>query len=83
MGSEQKVALITGASQGRCRRRLRTSRCRWENWADCGLRRSSDFTPLWSGQAAALAREMPAKALVLELVREATERFDHLGRGAA
>ena len=29
-----------------------------------------DFTPLWSGQAAALGREMPAKALVLRLVRK-------------
>jgi nitronate monooxygenase len=33
---------------------------------------SADFTPLWSGQAAALAREMPAKMLVDILVREAT-----------
>ena len=32
---------------------------------------SSDFTPLWSGQAAALAREMPAKMLIDILVREA------------
>jgi nitronate monooxygenase len=32
---------------------------------------SADFTPLWSGQAAALAREMPAKMLVDILVREA------------
>ncbi len=51
--------------------------------AEAERRQSSDFTPLWSGQAAALAREMPAKALVLELVREATERFEQLGRGAA
>jgi nitronate monooxygenase len=33
---------------------------------------STDFTPLWSGQAAALAREMPAKMLIDILVREAT-----------
>jgi nitronate monooxygenase len=33
---------------------------------------STDFTPLWSGQAAALAREMPAKMLIEILVREAT-----------
>jgi nitronate monooxygenase len=41
--------------------------------------RSSDFTPFWSGQAAALAREMPAEALALELVKEAIERFKLLG----
>ena len=34
---------------------------------------STDFTPLWSGQAAALAREMPAKLLIETLVREATK----------
>ena len=34
---------------------------------------STDFTPLWSGQAAALAREMPAKMLIDALVREATK----------
>jgi nitronate monooxygenase len=39
-----------------------------------------DFTPLWSGQAAALGREMPAKALVLRLVEEAIGRFGQLGR---
>lgn len=33
---------------------------------------SADFMPLWSGQAAALAREMPAKMLIDILVREAT-----------
>ena len=32
----------------------------------------TDFTPLWSGQAAALAREMPAKMLIDILVQEAT-----------
>jgi nitronate monooxygenase len=37
-----------------------------------------DFTPLWSGQAAALGREMPAKALVLTLVKEAIDRFGQL-----
>ena len=51
--------------------------------AEAEPRQSSDFTPLWSGQAAALAREMPGKALVLELVEEATERFKRLGRGDA
>jgi nitronate monooxygenase len=39
-----------------------------------------DFTPLWSGQAAALGREMPARALVLRLVEEASSRFEQLGR---
>src|SRR5499427_3884417 len=34
---------------------------------------STDFTPLWSGQAAALAREMPAKMLIDILVREASK----------
>jgi hypothetical protein len=34
---------------------------------------STDFTPLWSGQAAALVREMPAKMLIDILVREATK----------
>jgi nitronate monooxygenase len=33
----------------------------------------TDFTPLWSGQAAALAREMPAKMLIDILVREAAK----------
>jgi nitronate monooxygenase len=51
--------------------------------AEAEPRQSSDFTPLWSGQAAALAREMPGKALLLELVEEATERFKRLGRGDA
>ena len=36
---------------------------------------SSDFTPLWSGQAAPLAREMPAAMLIEVLVREAAERM--------
>ncbi len=39
---------------------------------------SNDFTPLWSGEAAPLAREMPAKALTLELAKEAAERFGQL-----
>src|SRR5262249_12595369 len=34
---------------------------------------STDFSPLWSGQAAALAREMPAKMLIDVLVREAAK----------
>jgi nitronate monooxygenase len=40
---------------------------------------NSDFTPLWSGQAAPLATEMPATALTLKLVREAAECFAQLG----
>jgi nitronate monooxygenase len=39
---------------------------------------SSDFTPLWSGQASSLAREMPAEALTLLLAEEAIERFKYL-----
>jgi nitronate monooxygenase len=35
---------------------------------------NSDFTPLWAGQGAALAQEMPAKALMLDLVRHAEAR---------
>jgi nitronate monooxygenase len=41
---------------------------------------SSDFTPLWSGQAAALALEAPARMLVEMLVLDAAERFQQLGR---
>jgi nitronate monooxygenase len=51
--------------------------------AEAEQQQSSDFTPLWSGQAAALAREMPARALATELVQEAIERFRHLGRSEA
>jgi len=36
------------------------------------------FTPLWSGQAAALAREMPAQALTLALANEAIARFKQM-----
>ena len=36
-------------------------------------------TPFWSGQAAALASEMPAKTLTVKLVKEAIERFKWLG----
>ena len=39
---------------------------------------NSDFTPLWSGQAARLGREMPAGALTLTLVREARDGFRQL-----
>src|ERR1700675_1174476 len=42
---------------------------------------SNDFTPLFSGQAAPLARRIPAKALTLKLVEEAAERFKQLDNG--
>jgi nitronate monooxygenase len=41
-----------------------------------------DFSPLWSGQAAALATEMPAKALVEKLTQDAFGRFAQLGGGS-
>jgi nitronate monooxygenase len=34
---------------------------------------SGDFSPMWAGQAAALAREMPAGELTLGLAAEARE----------
>ncbi len=39
---------------------------------------SSDFTSLWSGQAASLGREMPAAELTRALVRETLERLKAL-----
>jgi hypothetical protein len=39
---------------------------------------SNDFRPLWSGQVAPLAREMPARALTLKLAKEAVDRFKQL-----
>jgi nitronate monooxygenase len=45
----------------------------------CG---STDFTPFWAGQASALARESPAKALTANLVREAIQRFERLATKA-
>jgi nitronate monooxygenase len=42
---------------------------------------SSDFTPFWSGQAAPLGREMPARELTLKLVQEAADRFRQLSIG--
>jgi nitronate monooxygenase len=42
-------------------------------------RDSSAFTPLWSGQAAALGQEIPAEALVHQLVKDAAEQFKRLG----
>ena len=48
--------------------------------AEAERRGSSDFTPLWSGQAAALAQEMPARMLIEIVVKDATERLRQLGR---
>jgi nitronate monooxygenase len=39
---------------------------------------NSDFTPLWSGQAARLGRDMPADALTRTLVQEARDGFRQL-----
>jgi nitronate monooxygenase len=39
---------------------------------------SSDFTSLWSGQSAALGREMPAAELTRKLAREALDRMKAL-----
>jgi nitronate monooxygenase len=39
---------------------------------------SGDFTPLWSGQAAALGRELPAGDLTRTLAAEASERLARL-----
>ncbi len=40
---------------------------------------SDDFTPLWSGQAAKLARALPAEVLTRKLAREALARMAALG----
>ncbi|TAI65460.1 nitronate monooxygenase family protein [Bradyrhizobium sp. Leo170] len=42
---------------------------------------SRDFTPIWAGQGAALARELPAKALMQTLVKEAVERLKRVKDG--
>jgi nitronate monooxygenase len=42
-------------------------------------KQSSDFTPLWSGQAPSLAREMPAGALVAKLVEEIASALSRVG----
>jgi nitronate monooxygenase len=47
--------------------------------AEAEQRGSTDFTPFWSGQAAPMGREMPAKALTVKLATEAFERFKQLG----
>ena len=43
-------------------------------------RGSGDFSPLWSGQAAALGREMPAGALTVKLAQETQEHLRRLAR---
>jgi nitronate monooxygenase len=40
-----------------------------------------DFSPLWAGQGAALATELPAGALVKKLAQDAIGRFAQLGGG--
>ena len=42
---------------------------------------SGDFTPLWSGQAAHLARELPAADLTKRLAREALDKLRALNLG--
>lgn len=39
---------------------------------------STAFTPFWAGQAAPMGKEMPAKALTVQLAMEALERFKEL-----
>ena len=41
---------------------------------------SADFTSLWSGQAAALGREIGAGDLTRQLAADAVERLTALGR---
>jgi nitronate monooxygenase len=43
---------------------------------------SADFTPLWSGQAAGLGREMPASQLLESLAAEARQRLQRLAAAA-
>ena len=42
----------------------------------------NDFNPLWCGEAAALASDLPAQRLTVELAKGALERFGQLGRDA-
>jgi len=41
----------------------------------------NDFTPLWTGEAAALASDLPGQRLTAELAKGALERFRQLGCG--
>ncbi len=43
---------------------------------------SGEFSSLWSGQAAALGREMPARELLAKLSAEARQHLDRLGAAA-
>jgi nitronate monooxygenase len=43
---------------------------------------SGDFTALWSGQAAALCHELPARDLTLKLAADALDRLGTLGRAS-
>jgi nitronate monooxygenase len=43
---------------------------------------SGDFSPMWSGQAAALGRELPARELTQRLAAEALDCLRRLGRPA-
>jgi nitronate monooxygenase len=42
----------------------------------------NDFTPLWSGEAAALASDLPGQRLTVEQTKGAIERFRRLACGA-
>jgi nitronate monooxygenase len=43
---------------------------------------SPEFSPLWSGQAAGLGREMPAGELLAKLSAEARQHLHRLGAAA-
>jgi nitronate monooxygenase len=42
---------------------------------------SGEFSPLWSGQAAALGQAMPARELLAKLATEARQHLDRIGGG--
>jgi nitronate monooxygenase len=44
---------------------------------------SGDFSPMWSGQAASLGREMPARELTQALASEALDRLQRLSAAAS
>jgi nitronate monooxygenase len=50
--------------------------------AKAEMQGSAEFSPLWSGQAAALGREMPARELLAKLSAEARQHLDRLGAAA-
>jgi len=47
--------------------------------AKAEARGSADFSALWTGQAAALGRELPARELLVKLSAEARREFERLG----